>query len=421
MLILVFSSLLAVLINSSTIYTPQSLSDSITNGNNDYFPNVFFDPKHYIDSSSELVNLQNEILQKNKIYTLIGIIDDFQYSYSLKLFTEEFVQIFYNDNITYIDNSITIILSMSKREIWITTGHIAKKEYNDNIINHLLNKMTPKLEADKFKEAFKILLNGILDIEGTKKEVKKGTTIAIIVSSITCFLILCFFIFFIVRQYYYGQCCDCCYKTRELTVTEKAYVKNLEEFLNNIDKKKAAQNEIYTDNCIICLNSFNQIYPEKNEIETNQKQEKSKDIIIANNNLPLNQNEKQNKENDDMAKTTLECGHSFHKKCIKEWLEKDEKCPLCREQFNVPVNTVEIQKKIINIQRDTNPLLYQCDYYYEGCRMLYRTPPRAYPVGNIYFSRGGGRRGNRSGRSGHSHYRSGGGGGHSFGGGGRHF
>ena len=47
--ILIFSAFLVVLLNSSTIYTPQSLSDSITNGTNDNFPKVFFDPKPYIN------------------------------------------------------------------------------------------------------------------------------------------------------------------------------------------------------------------------------------------------------------------------------------------------------------------------------------------------------------------------------------
>ena len=26
----------------------------------------------------------------------------------------------------------------------------------------------------------------------------------------------------------------------------------------------------------------------------------------------------------------LECGHVFHKKCIKGWLKKNQSCPMCR-------------------------------------------------------------------------------------------
>ena len=27
----------------------------------------------------------------------------------------------------------------------------------------------------------------------------------------------------------------------------------------------------------------------------------------------------------------LSCGHHFHTSCIKEWLKRSKKCPLCRE------------------------------------------------------------------------------------------
>ena len=27
----------------------------------------------------------------------------------------------------------------------------------------------------------------------------------------------------------------------------------------------------------------------------------------------------------------LTCGHIFHKKCIKNWLKKNNECPICRK------------------------------------------------------------------------------------------
>lgn len=30
---------------------------------------------------------------------------------------------------------------------------------------------------------------------------------------------------------------------------------------------------------------------------------------------------------------TLQCGHSYHKKCINDWLLKDTTCPNCRIQI----------------------------------------------------------------------------------------
>lgn len=52
-------------------------------------------------------------------------------------------------------------------------------------------------------------------------------------------------------------------------------------------------------------------------------------------------------------KRTLECNHHFHKKCIDKWLKKCEDenihCPICRNQFNIPLEFITkfcIQKNI---------------------------------------------------------------------------
>ena len=33
---------------------------------------------------------------------------------------------------------------------------------------------------------------------------------------------------------------------------------------------------------------------------------------------------------DDVYLCTLKCGHSYHRKCINDWLSKDGSCPTCR-------------------------------------------------------------------------------------------
>jgi hypothetical protein len=44
---------------------------------------------------------------------------------------------------------------------------------------------------------------------------------------------------------------------------------------------------------------------------------------------------------------TLLCNHTFHKKCIDEWLNKKNNCPICRHNitYNNPIDTII---KIIN-------------------------------------------------------------------------
>ena len=38
------------------------------------------------------------------------------------------------------------------------------------------------------------------------------------------------------------------------------------------------------------------------------------------------------------------CGHVFHKKCIRKWLEKASACPLCMHQLPVDDNQVELDR-----------------------------------------------------------------------------
>ena len=393
MFISIFSILLLSLINSSKIsskiYTPNSLKNfydiSIKNTKDDTFPNIFLDPEKYIRSVSDLINLQEEILNQNKIYTLIGVISNFQGS--LEKFAYKFTQIFYDNNITYINNSITIIYSMTKREIWITTGDTARREYNNSIINYLLYKTKTKLKNNKVRKGFKKLLRGILYIENTKNRLANSKKYAIISSilSTLSWIFLLFFIYFAIRKYYKGKCFDCFYKKRELTITEQAYFKNLEQFLNNINKNKTFQNDIFTDNCIICLTSLNKNIIIDTVQELNNL--KSNDFNLSNNQLSISEQKISNQENDDMTKKTLECGHSFHKKCIEEWLKKVKICPLCKEHFEIPIDSENAQKKIMNIQSVVNPLIKKLGFYYEGNRMINKRQPRIYPLKKNNFNR----------------------------------
>jgi len=45
-----------------------------------------------------------------------------------------------------------------------------------------------------------------------------------------------------------------------------------------------------------------------------------------------NENPGKDKEEDFIAK--LECGHSFHGKCIASWMAKQNNCPVCREKID---------------------------------------------------------------------------------------
>jgi hypothetical protein len=138
-----------------------------------------------------------------------------------------------------------------------------------------------------------------------------------------------------------------------MNALEQLYIKynisncNQYHLLNNICKIQSQEDfkiwvdygnpNILFDNCIN-KNLFNKLY----------KQSKLKnttiDIILLQyyDKNPMKQNTKIYKKEDDECSICyekkeyrwyLKCNHSFHFKCINEWLKLKKNCPLCRTQI----------------------------------------------------------------------------------------
>lgn len=52
-----------------------------------------------------------------------------------------------------------------------------------------------------------------------------------------------------------------------------------------------------------------------------------------------------NKKDDPTYKS--ECGHTFHKNCIIEWLKRSETCPMCRKEIKENVELPGYTRKQI--------------------------------------------------------------------------
>ena len=177
-------------------------------------------------------------------------------------------------------------------------------------------------------------------------------------------------------------------RNMRLTMTDEAKLLKIREFL----KKTKANKKILSDNCIICLEPFdnctsinhslileennnneNILVNEENENKDNNEDIENKEIknnkeTNTNNNNDI-QIELQNISNDNIDKnssitdnqiSTLPCGHRYHVKCITEWmLRKKNICPMCREKIDVdiPDNNEEddLQNELLNIQIELHP------------------------------------------------------------------
>ena len=172
-----------------------------------------------------------------------------------------------------------------------------------------------------------------------------------------------------------------------LTMSDEEKLLKIRDFL----KKTRANKKILCDNCIICLEPFenctsinhslieeaanNNINNENilvndniNNIDNNSNnsnniirtEEKKNDINIEMKNIGDNSLERKNSTLTDNQISTLPCGHRYHVKCITEWMmRKKNVCPMCREKIDVdiPENNEEedLQNELLNIQIELHP------------------------------------------------------------------
>ena len=172
-------------------------------------------------------------------------------------------------------------------------------------------------------------------------------------------------------------------RNMRLTMSDEEKLLKIRDFL----KKTRANKKILSDNCIICLEPFdnctsinqsllaeqnninndnnniliNEENENNNEINTNRiKKKNEEDIQIELQNVSQDNNNLNNSSITDNQISTLPCGHRYHVKCITEWmLRKKSICPMCREKIDVdiPENNEEddLQNELLNIQIELHP------------------------------------------------------------------
>jgi len=165
-----------------------------------------------------------------------------------------------------------------------------------------------------------------------------------------------------------------------LTMSDEQKLIKIRDFL----KRCKADKEILSDNCIICLEPFDNcksLNHSSMKEPNNENNENNKDINNNIEGLILEENEdKKDKESisiemqnmsqeegannksnlSDNQISTLPCGHKYHTKCITEWmLRKKSICPMCREKMDVSISDKseddDLQNELLNIQIELHP------------------------------------------------------------------
>ena len=189
-----------------------------------------------------------------------------------------------------ISNSIISVFSIFDRKMRIRTGSKLKKNLKDSTIYEILVRRQKDLGKRNYDKVTIDLLNDIISYNSNKGYY-------FFFNIITLFLLI-----WLIGVFY------SLYSSWNENKKEKKLNK-IKDFLKKVKTNK----KIISENCVICLEK-----------------------LI---------NEKDNNSNI----STLQCGHQYHTKCIKEWMLKNKKCPLCRDLIDKSDNNENV-----NLNNESN-------------------------------------------------------------------
>ena len=129
-------------------------------------------------------------------------------------------------------------------------------------------------------------------------------------------------------------------------------LKKIVDFL----KSQKTNKRIFTDNCIICLEKFEDQNNELLDINIDEFSNSEKLI-----------------EQDKNDISVLNCGHQFHINCIIKWLKINNKCPICR-QIADPELKEDNNKIVWHVQTALNPSYNKINYDNLYIWDFYETP-----------------------------------------------
>ena len=274
----------------------KNLRNTLLNRNNpDYFKNIkyfIYDPEFYLSHMNlrKAYDTMYTLYDKYHISTHVFFISHMKGKYDIANFVNKLSYIIYKDNEMYNEKrTITVVFFIKDRKMRIRTPSELRGIISDNDALDILNNQKKALKGNNFQEVANGLIQDIL----SKYEENKDKQNTGMVLFCTILLIIGITIVIIYKK-------EKTFRNHEDKVTV---------FLDKLKNRKN-QKEIFIESCIICLEDF----------KINDKNSENREL-------------KEKKET-----SLLECGHKFHRKCIANWFRKQQKCPICRMEFNIKGN-----------------------------------------------------------------------------------
>ena len=314
------------LINSSSIdpvnnpksWTPDTLYNRLKEtylhpNNPQYKQNLqymLFDPEFYLQGGDlqEAYNAMYTLYEKYNVSTHVFFISYMDEKYktdeAFAAFADRLSYLIYNNHDNYNENlTLTAVFFIKDRKMRIRTTRNLRKIITDDDALNILNRRKKDLRNSNFEEVANGLMMDIFKTYTKNIENTDGN------------MILLLTILFIIGMSIFVYLAN-----REQTSQQEDKVK---VFLDKC-KNRANPREIFTESCIICLEDF------KSNEEIKMLESTNKAAF------------------EKVETSTLDCGHKFHRKCISDWLKKEENCPICRTKFDIKSNQNNNSYKIDN-------------------------------------------------------------------------
>ena len=365
------------------------------------------DPKNYIldDGQKKLENELKDIYTKHKVVSFIIMLDYIDLNdnkgnnMEISTYIDLLIEELYYQGIINIDTPIIVaVISIKDKKMTMKVegkiSHVVTEQDCYNILN-IVNNYYAYGEYSYGSIELGKLINYYLSNTGFWARNKKFFYMIFLLIFCFCF---CYFLSVVAQKIKERR-------NLRLTMNDEEKLIKIKEFL----KKARANRKILSDNCIICLEPFDNcvsifhtISQDKNNEEIGKKNQNPnnkflvtekesrlntyantnrliEEINVQEENI-INTNEINKQENNNICNnninddsiniqrnsavtdtqiSTLPCGHRFHVKCISQWmLQKKNICPMCREKINVdlPENEDEdLQNELLNIQIELHP------------------------------------------------------------------
>ena len=254
------------------------------------------------------------------------------------------------------EKSVVAFFSIETKRVRIRTGEKTKDKITDYECEQIIIDLGPILRN---KNYYKVWLTFIEKIDYYINKENKRTILGYIFLGILWFFLLAFYLFLLVYiivgiYFLFKEIKDSikeCIKKRN-SLPDDSNLKKIVDFL----KSQKTNKRIFTDNCINCLEKFEDQNNELLDINIDEFSNSEKLI-----------------EQDKNDISVLNCGHQFHINCIIKWLKINNKCSICR-QIADPELKDDNNKIVWHVQTALNPSYNKINYDNLYIWDFYETP-----------------------------------------------